>query len=466
MRGREDEIRARGAELVIVGNGAASFARAFREDYALDGPLLVDPELRAYRAAGLRRGRVEALSPRLARNALRALRTGARQGEVQGDAWQLGGVFVIRPSGDLAYRYVSREAGDHPPVDDVLAALAPGAPAIDEAEPRSRPRELLGHTLGRIVDPFIVSSFDRTGFRIHSLRFRPEDLDVDLSGRRCLVTGANSGIGFETALALADLGAETVLLCRSRERGEEAARRIRAQTGNRNVQLVPLDVSDLGAVRAAGEQLAEQPVDVLVHNAGLLPDQRGVTPEGLELTLATHVVGPFLLTRLLRQRLEKSEDGRVIWVSSGGMYTQRLELADPNWERRPYDGVQAYAQTKRAQVVLAELWAEAFAGTSVVVSAMHPGWADTPSVRTSLPRFHRLTRYVLRTPAEGADTVVWLAASPRARSLAGRFVFDREPRRTHLLPFTKESADDRRALWELCERLCATEAVSRSDTRE
>jgi NAD(P)-dependent dehydrogenase (short-subunit alcohol dehydrogenase family) len=195
-------------------------------------------------------------------------------------------------------------------------------------------------------------------------------------------------------------------------------------------------------------------VDVLVHNAGVLPDHRVETRDSLELTLATHVVGPFLLTRLLRPRLLESKDGRVIWVSSGGMYTRRLSLEDPNWKQRDYDGVRAYAETKRAQVVLAELWAEDLAGSPVVVNSMHPGWADTPAVQSSLPRFHRLTRNILRTPAEGADTVVWLAASPAEGALSGRFFFDREPRRTHLLPFTRESEADRRALWALCERLC------------
>ena len=90
-----------------------------------------------------------------------------------------------------------------------------------------------------------------------------------------------------------------------------------------------------------------------------------------------------------------------------------------------------------------------------MVNAMHPGWADTPSVKSSLPRFRRVTRNILRTPAEGADTVVWLAACPRARESTGRFFFDREERRTHLLPFTRESEEDRRALWQLCERLSA-----------
>ena len=150
---------------------------------------------------------------------MRALRSGSRQGSVQGDLWQLGGVFVIRPGGELTYRYVSREAGDHAPVDAILEALSKDAPAISEQSEAERPRAGIGRALSRVVDPTIALSFDRTGFRIHSLAFHPDDLDVDLSGRRCLVTGANSGIGYESALALADLGAEVVLLCRSPERG-------------------------------------------------------------------------------------------------------------------------------------------------------------------------------------------------------------------------------------------------------
>ena len=458
MRDRIGDIRARGAELVIVGNGAPHFAAAFREDLGLDCPLLVDPELRAYRAAGLRRGRVEILSPRLPLHAWRAWRSGNRQAGVQGDAWQLGGVLVIRPGGTLSYRHVSREAGDHPPIDAILAALAPGVPTLAADEPSGSGCAWLGWALGAVVDPTIVLSFARTGFAIHGLAFRPGDLDVDLSGRRCLVTGANSGIGFETALGLADLGAEVGLLCRSRERGEAAVARIREATGNARVWLEVLDVSSLAAVRTVAARLGGERVDVLVHNAGILPDRRIETAEGLELTLATHVVGPHLLTGLLRPALERSPDARVIWVSSGGMYTRRLTLSDPNWTGRPYDGVLAYAETKRAQVVLAELWADVFRDTAVVVNAMHPGWADTPSVRTSLPAFHRVMRTMLRTPAEGADTVLWLAAAPSARQWTGRFFLDRTPRRTHLLPFTRETAEERRALWRHCEAWSAAGA--------
>lgn len=455
MRDHLHEIRARGADLVIVGNGAPSFAAAFRQDFRLDVPgvvLLTDPDLVAYRAAGMRRGRVELLSPRVPLNAIRAYRSGARQGSIQGDPWQLGGVLVIRPGGDLTYRYVSSEAGDRPPLGPVLAALEEGATYSGEGEVMNALQRLLGRGLSLVVDPTIVLSFDRTGFWIHSLAFCGDDLEVDLTGRRILISGANSGIGYEAALALADLGAEVVLLCRSQERGESAANRIREISGNPRIAVEGMDLSRLASVRAAGERLRRRPVDVLIHNAGLLPETRVETEDGFELTVATHVVGPFVLTHLLREALQASPNGRLIWVSSGGMYTQRLRLDDMNWHRRPYDGVRAYAETKRAQVVLAELWAEEFANTSVVSNAMHPGWVDTPGVQISLPTFHRITRSILRTPAEGADTILWLAACERAGKQSGQFFFDREPRRTHFLPTTRESEEDRRALWQFCWR--------------
>ncbi len=126
MRDNLDEIRDLGADLVIVGNGNLDFARAFREDMKLDCPVVIDPDLVAYKTAELRRGRLEMLSPRVGLNAMRSLRAGFRQTSVQGDAFQLGGVFVIREGGELVYEYASREAGDHPPIEDVLDAVAGG----------------------------------------------------------------------------------------------------------------------------------------------------------------------------------------------------------------------------------------------------------------------------------------------------------------------------------------------------
>jgi len=305
------------------------------------------------------------------------------------------------------------------------------------------------------LDASVVLSFDRTGFRRHARRFCEEDDAARLDGRVALVTGANAGLGRATALELARRGADTWLLCRSREKGEEACDALRRASGSDRVFLEIADVSSLASVRALAERLAVERVDRLVHNAGVLLDERSETGEGLETTLATHVAGPFLLTRLLRPRFERSPDARVIFVASGGLYTQRLSCADPHWRRRPFDGVRAYAQAKRMQVALTAELARRETLPSLRYHAMHPGWADTPGVRTSLPGFHRLTRPLLRTPEEGADTAVWLCAAAEGGRESGGFWFDRRPVSPYLLPGTRETAADRRHLWRLCERLTA-----------
>ena len=304
--------------------------------------------------------------------------------------------------------------------------------------------------LSLILDPTVFLSFDRSGFRRHAINFDPADLDVDLTGRTCLVTGANSGIGLATAEGLAARGASVWLLCRSRERGAQAARALREATGSRKIHVATLDVADFGSIRRFAAEFRAGTVDVLVHNAGVLPGKRTLTADGNELTLATNLLGPLLLTLLLLPKLQASGAARVVFVSSGGMYTQRLSAADPDWQSRPFDGVVAYAQTKRMQVTLAELLAAALAPLRVVVHSMHPGWADTPAVRTSLPRFHAATRHILRSPAQGADTVLWLAASAAAGRSSGRFWFDRRPRPTHLLSRTRETPADRERFRALC----------------
>ena len=211
-----------------------------------------------------------------------------------------------------------------------------------------------------------------------------------------------------------------------------------------------LDVSSLADVRAYAAAF-EGPLHVLVHNAGVMPPQREETAEGHERMLATHVLGPHLLTRLLRPRCEPG--ARVIWVASGGMYGQRLRADDLEYERGEYKPTTGYARTKRAQVVLSELWAQELREDGVVVHAMHPGWADTPGVAASLPGFRRLTRPILRTNEQGADTIVWLAAADEPRAQL-RPLLARPPRAPdHYAGRTREGEADRRALWEACERL-------------
>jgi len=299
--------------------------------------------------------------------------------------------------------------------------------------------------LGRLLDATILFSFDRSGFERHARAFRPEDLDVDLTGQRYAITGANSGIGFETARGLVQLGGTAVLLCRSVARGEAAAAVLRAEVPSANVEVVGLDVSELDEVDAAVEAIGGQPLHGLIHNAGALLHHRERTRTGMERLCATHLAGPWRLSHRLRPALAAAH-GRIIWVSSGGMYTQRLVVDGlDDRDDGPWDGVEVYARTKRAQVVLAgELdrhWPD------VRVHAMHPGWADTPAVRVALPRFHARLQQRLRTPAQGADTVVWLAASPHVEGQAGAFWFDRRKVSPYLVPGKREAPEERERLW-------------------
>ncbi len=318
----------------------------------------------------------------------------------------------------------------------------------------------LGQALDTAMDRSLVVGYSRIGYAVRRREWDPLPAGA-LAGKVALVTGANSGLGKATVAGLAGLGAQVHMLVRSRERGEAARSEVAAAVPGAALHLEECDMSRLDSVRAfAADFRARQPaLHALVHNAGVLPEQRVVTEDGNELTLATHVLGPFLLTRLLADELRAGAPGRVIWVSSGGMYAQRLPAHDLQYQRGEYSGTTAYARTKRMQVILAEQWAERFPAADTVVHSMHPGWAGTAGVASSLPGFYRATKPLLRTPEQGADTVVWLAAAERAGTSTGRFWHDRTPRPTHYVPWTRETAGERTRLWQECERLTAAPNV-------
>ena len=311
--------------------------------------------------------------------------------------------------------------------------------------------------IDQILDKSIFFSFDRSGYQRHARAFTPGALEVSMEGKNCLVTGANSGLGFEVARGLAARGASVHMLCRNLQRGAQAQGAIEAEHNAAKVHLHRVDLSNRDSIRSFAAGFEALRVDVLVHNAGLLPLEREITADGLELTVATHLVGPFLLTQLLREQLG---GGRIGFVSSGGMYGKRLDVKVMLSNEGPYDGVAAYAMTKRGQVVLAELLAAQLEPAGVAVNSMHPGWAGTPGVEHSLPRFWNLMRNRLRSPAEGADTVLWLAVAEEVRGETGRFWFDRKAVAPYLMPGTREDEVERRRLWELCERAASASARS------
>lgn len=302
------------------------------------------------------------------------------------------------------------------------------------------------------------ASFGKAGFNKASAHFKASDFPESLAGTNVLVTGANAGLGRSTATDLAQRGATVHLLCRNEARGREAMEDIRRSTRNENVHLHVVDVSsatDVEAFAAKWEATGDK-VDVLVLNAGVLLNKREETPAGVETTLATTINQSFLLTGLMMPALARSDrkPARIIHVASGGQYTMALDLADPQAKgARKYDGPQQYAVAKRAQVMLAEMWAERVKGAGIVVNSMHPGWAETPGVTTSLGDFAERKKGKLRTSEEGADTIIWLAgAKPGSGATeTGKFFFDRAPQPTsYTLAGTAASPAQYKELWARC----------------
>jgi NAD(P)-dependent dehydrogenase (short-subunit alcohol dehydrogenase family) len=314
---------------------------------------------------------------------------------------------------------------------------------------------MTGSLLDTALDLSVLGGYTNVGYRVRS---RGWSALPRMEGKVVLITGASSGLGLAAADGFARLGAGVWLAVRNRERGEAARARILDQLGEADVHLGLCDLSRLESVRQFAERFAaEAPrLDVLVNNAGVLTQERERSADGIELTLATNLIGPFLLTQLLIPILERSAPSRIVNVSSGGMYTQKLQADDLQSEQGDFDGPAVYARTKRAEVVLTEMWAETLAGSGVTVHAMHPGWADTAGVQSSLPRFYRVTRPLLRSPAQGADTILWLGAAPEPADGSGGFWHDRRRRPTHLLPGTRETEAERRRLWAECVALSST----------
>jgi dehydrogenase/reductase SDR family member 12 len=313
------------------------------------------------------------------------------------------------------------------------------------------PRDLIDDALELLVLP----SFSRIGYDLRRRMYDWEDVGrISLRGRTALVTGPTSGLGRTTVSHLAAMGARVLLVGRDPDRLEQTRLELEAWSGNHEVATYVADLSSLAAVRHAADEILgrESRLDILVDNAGTLTADRRVSIDGFELSLATMVLGPFVLTSrllpLLRAGAAADRPTRIVAVTSGGMYAQRLHLDDLSFEQGDYSGPLAYARAKRAQVALMREWARRLRAEGIVANAMHPGWADTPGLSASLPEFREFLGPYARTAEEGVDTIVWLAASEEAARSTGRLFLDRRPRPFDRLPTTRVPAAERLALWD------------------
>jgi NAD(P)-dependent dehydrogenase (short-subunit alcohol dehydrogenase family) len=281
-----------------------------------------------------------------------------------------------------------------------------------------------------------------------------ENLNGGMGGQTVLVTGGTSGIGKATAVAMAAMGADVVITGRDPERGGLAVEEIRAESTGGSVELILADLAVRAEVRRLAEEFRERHdrLDVLINNAGLVQSERTETPDGIETTLAVNHLASFLLTNLLLDLLKKSAPSRIVTVSSEAQRWGNMDFEDLQ-SRRDYKGMPVYGMTKLANIMFTYELAERLKGTGVTSTCVHPGAVNTrfgANNRGPMTLLFRLSKPFMRTPQQGADTLIYLASSWEVEGISGKYYSDRkwiEPQGVALDP------EARRKLWEASEEL-------------
>ena len=319
--------------------------------------------------------------------------------------------------------------------------------------------------LDALLERTVVPSFSSIGSRIRKRLFQWPELETyNLQGQVVVITGATSGIGEHAALLLAQLGATLVIVGRNKQKTDDLIEKLKTDTGNQSIHAVIGDLGNQDDVHNIANDIASQfpAIHTLAHNAGALFNTRKRAENGTDLSVELMVSTPFLLTGLLLPQLlaasnehPDSQPASVLTMSSGGMYTEALSVSGLEMDDDKYQGAQQYARAKRAQVVLNEMWANEVPANKVVFHSLHPGWVNTPGITEALPGFSKLLKPLglLRTPREGADTLVWLCSDNKPKNCTGLFWHDRAVREIDMSKKTRlaDTQDRRARLWHWCE---------------
>ena len=329
------------------------------------------------------------------------------------------------------------------------------------------------NSIDTLMEKSVVPSFSRLGILTRSRLFKWKPLEAySLKGRVVVLTGGTSGIGEACAKRFAQLGATLVLVARNAEKAQKVVQELKDSSGNEDIHVVIADLGKQDDVRSVAAEISTgwPVIDVLAHNAGALFNERKRADDGTDLSVELMVTTPFLLTGLLLDNLRAAgritdnqasdsrevppRPARVLIMSSGGMYTEPLDVENLEMSDENYKGARQYARAKRAQVILNELWAEKIAAGDIVFHALHPGWVNTPGITEALPGFSKVLSPVglLRTADEGGDTLVWLSVDEEAGQSSGKFWLDREVRDIDIMDKTRkaDTPEERLALWRWC----------------
>ncbi len=279
----------------------------------------------------------------------------------------------------------------------------------------------------KMLDASIFWSFDQSGYLRHARNFK-ESYRFK-KGTKALITGGTSGLGEATALELLGCGVDVTITGRNTKKADEILKRYPA------LHFCKMDMSDWSVMDRLVNQVEE--LDYLVLNAGGMPESFQTNSEGVELQFASQLFGHYILSHKLKVAGKLKKEARIVWVTSGGMYLKPLHT-DTIFKNDNYDKVENYANVKRAQVTLLPFFKEEF--PEQIVTAMHPGWAATPGVAESIPGFSKFMDGRLRTPLQGADTILWLLCTKEAL-ISGELYFDRKKVSPHFFWFTKKSSE-------------------------
>ena len=274
-----------------------------------------------------------------------------------------------------------------------------------------------------------------------------------------LITGANSGIGKETAVGLARKGFAVVMACRNRQKGEAALRDVRLRSGSSSVELMMLDLADLSSVRRLAAEFLDthRRLDVLINNAGVILTKRSVTVDGFETTFQVNYLSHFLLTRLLLDRVEQSSPSRIVNVSSRAHFRGSIHFDDLQCSRG-YSAFKSYGQSKLAQVLFTYELARRLAGTGVDVNCVHPGSVASRWGRGKRDwlSFGLAIASVFETrPEKAAETTIMVASDPSLQGVTGRYFANRKESRSSSRSHDMETA---RRLWDVSCHLLGMDA--------
>ncbi|MGD8403514.1 MAG: SDR family oxidoreductase [Anaerolineales bacterium] len=277
-----------------------------------------------------------------------------------------------------------------------------------------------------------------------------------MEGKLCLVTGASRGIGFHTALGLASMGAHVILASHHRERGESARQRINTSVGKNATDFILVDLSSQGGIREFTDTIKERynHLDVLVNNAGGFFLRREGSEDGIEMTFALNHLNYFMTTLLLMDLILSAEASRIVNVSSGSHRGAEMHFDDLQFENG-YNAMEAYGQSKLANLLFTYELSRRLANTNVTVNALHPGFVNTHFAKQNGPVVRALMNLVhflfARSPEKGAETPIYLASSPEVEGVTGKYFIDKEPVRSSQASYDGEAAQ---RLWDISERMC------------